>query len=303
MSGASDKAWGDFWAQQDAHGSGGCLPDGWSGIEAVQQATWQEWAGRLPKTARVLDLATGDGRVLAWFRAARPDLELVGVDLAPKLPNPPEGCEVIPGVAMEDLPFDEDSFDAVVSQFGFEYGDSEAGSAEIARVLRPNGFVALMTHRIDGPILAHNHDRRMQIGWIFNRKDLFAVAHAALEHRTQGRAYVPPVVMQAVQEGAQRFGPTSAAWEISEAVRRTLLLGPGVARSQVAATLEALEEKARNEIGRIDSLEQACRTTGDAETFTGALMAAGLNEVGTRALTDAKAETAFADFRELSYQP
>lgn len=300
MSEASDKAWGDFWAQQQPQGQGGCLPDGWSGIEEIQRTTWQDWAARLPENARVLDLATGDGRVLSWLHAVRADLELVGVDLASKLPAPPDGCDIIPGVAMEDLPFGDSEFDAVVSQFGFEYGDTIAVAAEIARVLRPGGVAALMTHRMDGPILAHNRDRRMQIGWIFDRKDLFAVAHAALDHRTDAQAYVPPQVMQAVQEGAQRFGPASAAWEISEAVRRTLLLGPRATAAQVAATLDTLAEKARNEIGRINSLEEACRTTDEADTFSAALQSAGLQVTANTPLQDQEAVAPFADFREFA---
>ncbi|WP_284124595.1 class I SAM-dependent methyltransferase [Parerythrobacter aestuarii] len=302
MSNVGEDAWGDFWAQQDGQGQGGCLPDGWSGIEALQRAKWQDWCAALPQQARVLDLATGDGRVLGWLAAKRPDLSLVGIDLAPELPTPPQGCETIGGIGMEKLPFDAGSFDAVVSQFGFEYGNTAEVSQEVGRVLRPDGTVALMTHRMDGPILAHNRDRRMQIGWIFDRKDLFTVAHAALAHRVEGQAYVPPLVMQAVQEGAQRFGANSAAWEISEAIRRTLLLGAGVTGQQVASTLETLAGRARNEIGRINSLEQACRTTADGEGFRSAIQSGGLVETRSTPLSESGAADPFADFRELTLQ-
>ena len=117
MSENSKDAWGEFWARQQAGSGGGCLPDGWRGIDAVQRRAWQTFAETLPDHAAILDLATGDGRVMRWMLEARPDLHCSGVDLAPPRPPAKEGAKVHPGVAMEDLPFEAAAFDAVVSQF------------------------------------------------------------------------------------------------------------------------------------------------------------------------------------------
>lgn len=299
MSEADKKAWGDFWAAETANSSGGCLPDGWRKIEAAQRQAWTQFAEELPEGCRVLDLASGDGRLMRWLREARPDLVLVGVDLAPSLPAPPAGTTLHAGVAMEDLPFEDASFGAVVSQFGFEYGDIARVAAEIARVLWPGGIVGILTHRIDGPIMAHNRERRRAIGWIFERKNLFALAHRILAARGAGFVASPVAITQIVNEGAQRFGPQSAAWEIAEAVRRSLMLPPTVKSQDIADLLNRIGEQAQNEIGRIDSLENACRTTDDAAGFAAAVTASGFAIHSVTALFETDGKQPFADFRTL----
>jgi len=173
-------AWSQFWAKNTGGDQGGCLPKRWAAIEEAQRAAWYGFIADLPQQAAVLDLATGDGRVLRWMREARPDLDLVGVDLAPDLPAAPEGTRVTGGVAMEDVPEPDDSFDAIVSQFGFEYGDVPSVASEIVRMLRPGGRVGLMVHRGDGPILEHNITRRAAISWAITEKSACDVARTAL---------------------------------------------------------------------------------------------------------------------------
>jgi len=135
---ADRTAWSDFWANNAGSTAGGCLPTRSAEIEAAQRASWAEFVADLPKGATVLDLATGDGRVLGWMRAERDDLKLLGIDFAPDLPPPPESTETRGGIAMEELPVEDYSHAAIVSQFGFEYGDVAAIAAEVARVLQSN---------------------------------------------------------------------------------------------------------------------------------------------------------------------
>ncbi|WP_435418382.1 class I SAM-dependent methyltransferase [Parerythrobacter aurantius] len=297
MSENQNKAWGDFWARQQARGGGGCLPDGWGAIEAAQRAVWTRFAQDLPQECRVLDLATGDGRVMGWLKEARPDIAVEGVDLAPQLPDPPAGTTSTGGVPMEELPFPDAAFGAVVSQFGFEYSRIELTAGEIARVLQPGGRAALLTHRLDGPIMAHNCKRRMQIGWLFDRKSLFAVAQRTLEARGHAFAATPAAIGEIVTEASQRFGPQSAAWEIAEAVRRTLVMPGTVPAGQIAQTLDLISEQARNEIGRIDSLEGACRVTADEFRLAQAFTRAGLRPVSQEQLGEEGGKEPFADFR------
>jgi SAM-dependent methyltransferase len=94
---------------------------------------------------RVLDLATGPGYVAA--RAAERGASVVGVDVAPAMValagrlNP--GVEFREGNA-EELPFDDGAFDAVLGNFLILHlGRPERGMADIVRVLRPGGTLAL----------------------------------------------------------------------------------------------------------------------------------------------------------------
>lgn len=267
-SGQHTDAWNDFWARNAQGGAGGpsdgggCLPQRWAEIEEAQKAAWRGFVGQLGDEAKLLDLATGDARVLRWIKEMCGDLELTGTDLAPTLPPSPDGITVKAGVAMESLPFKDASFDAVVSQFGFEYGDVTKIAEQIGRVLRDQGHIGLMTHRGDGPILEHNQVRRAEINWALDEARVMA-STAEILARTNNVQEVIDHVAVIVAKAETEFGTASPAWEITEAVRRSVIMGARSGKASVVATMQAIEEQARNEVGRISSLEGAC-TTADA---------------------------------------
>jgi SAM-dependent methyltransferase len=133
-----------------------------SGDFAVVAARIQLVAEHLCDTAdlragwRVLDVATGSGN--AAIAAARHGCTVVGVDYVPALLErgrrraSAEGLDVelIEGDA-EALPFPDDSFDAVTSVFGAMFApDHERAAAELLRVCRPGGTVALASWTPDG---------------------------------------------------------------------------------------------------------------------------------------------------------
>jgi SAM-dependent methyltransferase len=98
---------------------------------------------------RVLDVATGSGN--AAIAAARHGCTAVGVDYVPTLLErgrvraEAEGLDVelLEGDA-EALPFPDASFDAVTSVFGSMFApDHEQAAAELLRVCRPGGTIAL----------------------------------------------------------------------------------------------------------------------------------------------------------------
>jgi SAM-dependent methyltransferase len=292
---ADAAAWGDFWASNSGGSDGGCLPARWAAIEQAQQRAWHAFIADLPEGAAVLDLATGDGRVLRWMRAARGDLALTGIDLAPHLPLAPEGTETRSGVAMEDMPFDAASFDAVVSQFGFEYGDSAQIAGEIARVLRPGGRAGLMVHRGDGPILEHNRGRQQAIEWVLGEVGVVGAVTAALHAREGGPAVAAQVAAAVARLGAARFGDTSPGWEIPEALRRACVLGPEGDPGAIAGTIAVIEDRATNEIERIQSLARACARADDRAALLGALAARGLVHDAVAAVEEPSGR-ALADF-------
>lgn len=291
-------AWSAFWARNKASGQdGGCIPEGYRTIQKAQQQCWTQFAKTLPPNARVLDLATGDGRVMAWFQKMRRDLKLVGCDMAPELPPPPRGTKVRAGVRMEALPFRDDQFDCAVSQFGFEYGDTELAAKEAARVLKPGGTLAILTHRQDGPILAHNLERRAQIRWVIEEEDLPAIAKNALKLRSAGLSTIPPKIAAAPARGAQLYGAQSAAWEIAEAICQTLSLGARDHPANVARLIDTIVSHAQNELGRIDSLEAACAATFREERFLSAIEAAGFSKGDQLRVHENAQSRPFADFR------
>lgn len=156
-----------------AEAAPGLAPD-FTAVKGRQQAMWASGdfsvvasrivfqAEHLCETAdvqagwRVLDVATGSGN--AAIAAARRGCEAVGVDYVPALlahgrtraAGEHLDVEFIEGDA-EELPFPDASFDAVLSIYGVMFAPNHhRAAAELARVCRPGGRIALASWTPDG---------------------------------------------------------------------------------------------------------------------------------------------------------
>jgi ubiquinone/menaquinone biosynthesis C-methylase UbiE len=154
--------------------AGRSLDRGFAAVKSRQQNTWASGdfsvvasrvvfqAEHLCETAdlqagwRVLDVATGSGN--AALAAARRGCEVVGVDFVPALLERGRiraeaehlDVEFLDGDA-EALPFLDASFDAVLSIYGVMFApDHQRAAAELARVCRPGGRIALASWTPDG---------------------------------------------------------------------------------------------------------------------------------------------------------
>jgi demethylmenaquinone methyltransferase/2-methoxy-6-polyprenyl-1,4-benzoquinol methylase len=100
---------------------------------------------RLPRGGHVLDVATGTGLVAAEL--LRRGFKVTGVDLSPEMlavAHRRFGDEVqLINASAEALPLDSESFDHLTVAYPLRYvADPGATLAELARVVRPGGFVA-----------------------------------------------------------------------------------------------------------------------------------------------------------------
>jgi len=103
----------------------------------------------IPAGARVLDVACGTGNVA--IPVARSGAQVTGVDFAPNLLEQARARAAAEGLDItfdegdaEQLPYADASFDAVVSMFGAMFAPRhEVVAAEIARVLKPGGLLAM----------------------------------------------------------------------------------------------------------------------------------------------------------------
>lgn len=110
----------------------------------------------LPAGARVLDVAGGSGN--AALAAARAGYDVVCSDYVPSLLERARERAAAERVAIElreadaeALPFEDASFDAVVSVVGVMFTpDQERAAAELLRVCRPGGTIALASWTPDG---------------------------------------------------------------------------------------------------------------------------------------------------------
>jgi SAM-dependent methyltransferase len=132
-------------------------------FDAIAQRIWEVGDNIVARVdvqegESVLDVACGTGN--ASIPAAGMGGEVVGVDITPELLEDAKrnadkyGVEVewIVGDA-QDLPFDDNSFDVVVSTFGCMFAPDHAKAAsEIVRVLKPGGRFGVVAWRPEGNI-------------------------------------------------------------------------------------------------------------------------------------------------------
>ncbi len=111
-------------------------------------------AMELPPNARVLDLATGTGDLALMIARRHPDARVVGSDPSKRMLE--VGIEKVKRIGLtgrvelqegdaQALPFDDDSFDGCCIAFGIRnVPDRDAALAEMARVTKPGGRVAIL---------------------------------------------------------------------------------------------------------------------------------------------------------------
>lgn len=93
---------------------------------------------------RLLDVGVGPGRLVAEL--SRRGWDVSGVDASPEMvrltrSRVPAAADRIVQSVIEDLPFDDASFDTVTATGVLEYSDVSRAAFELARVLRPGGML------------------------------------------------------------------------------------------------------------------------------------------------------------------
>jgi SAM-dependent methyltransferase len=132
-------------------------------FDAIAQRIWEVGDTLVGKVGvnegeRVLDVATGTGN--AAIPAAVKGGVTTGLDITPELLEDARGNAAAAGVEVEwvegdaqDLPFEDASFDVVLSTFGCMFApDHKRAAREIARVLAPGGRLGVVAWRPEGNI-------------------------------------------------------------------------------------------------------------------------------------------------------
>ena len=171
----SAEQWSEYWRKGTIttfHGRFGQNYDG------KVRDHWHAILDRLPKGARIVDLATGNGAIalLAAQHGRRHDkqFEITAVDYAeidpPSLFSKTAFAEdlgiirFLSNTPIEATGLPDDAFDLAVSQFGLEYADADATVAEIARILKPqDAAFASMIHHADSAIVRQAREGVEQI--------------------------------------------------------------------------------------------------------------------------------------------
>jgi hypothetical protein len=144
---------------------------------------------------------------------------------------------------MEELPFEDQRFDAAVSQFGFEYGSVARAAKELARVLAPRAPFSFIVHHAHSLIVGDDRVRdrglRAVLGWRVEQAFL-AGLRAELDRQL---------------ELVRRRGPFDAIVnQVASALRSRL----GLSRDERRAVWRAIIKALAPERELIAALENCC---------------------------------------------
>jgi SAM-dependent methyltransferase len=271
-----NEAWNVYWAQNQKKAGGGCLPCADASIDGALTLWWNDFARDLPRKARVIDMASGNGVVLIKLLKSRPDLRATGIDAATTLPPAGKNFKLRGGVSMEAMPFGDATIDVVTSQFGIEYANMNIVAAEMARILKIGGHYALIIHNAAGPIVAHNLPRLHGLQWAVDDQQLLIKARNWIGQKALLGSKIPVSFLEIQRSAADKFGKQSVAAEIAAAVWQSLSVGQNLPIAENIAMIDELDQMAGNEMGRINALQYAAKTKDDIDEFCRFLFDAGL---------------------------
>ena len=263
-------AWTRYWAS-------GMKESCFSGQSAVSfPEVWRDFAVSMSPKAHILDLACGAGTVLRQLQTANPALVLVGADFANTLPSIPQ-VTLHPRTDITSLPFDQGSFDGVVSQFGFEYADQNGAAREAARVLRPGGALCLILHNADGPAIADARQRITRLSISRSPEGLLSKLAALSKARANSEETNKPAAEAGAAWHALRAKPTqdeTTSWLLSfsgDLLKNWPRFEPAYLTDNVAkltgeialyaARIESMTDAALDEAG-VTALADLFRTVG-----------------------------------------
>lgn len=147
------------------------------------------------KNCNYLDLATGKGALAIWLQScvdkANLDGKVYGCDLAninkDKITSKnafiTESIKKVNfdfNTPLENLPYADNTFDLVVSQFGFEYSDWSNSLPEAIRVLKNGGKICLMLHNHESVITKDCKAGLKILKWVIEEsifEDLASIIH------------------------------------------------------------------------------------------------------------------------------
>jgi ubiquinone/menaquinone biosynthesis C-methylase UbiE len=148
---------------------------------------WDRQFSALPRGARIVDLATGNGAIALLAQqysiAHAAAFEVIGIDyaeidparvlaghadLAPLLAH----IDFRRGVRIEATGLPNGCADLLTSQYGFEYGERDAALAEARRVLAPGGRMALIVHHRQSTVVELAREGLSQVRLCLQKEEI-----------------------------------------------------------------------------------------------------------------------------------
>lgn len=253
--------WSRFWKQGYITTFGASLAHNYDG---PVRAFWTGVFEELPPATRILDIATGNGAVATLAvqlgDAAGKAFEVAGSDIAkihPAVQSDPATERLRSRVDFhshapcESLPFEADSFDLAVSQFGFEYSDTDEALREMRRVLSPEGRFVAICHHADSGLIRDSRRELEVYRAALDEFDLFGRLERYFVNLGRGSLGGSVETLAQAQQRARRWSE-----ELNAAVNTFQARFPADECSlEVVGAISGLARRARD-LGRDKSLDE-----------------------------------------------
>ncbi len=275
--------WGNYWQGRAASRAGAALVG--VGIEnnADIETHWMAFFSKQRKTASLLDVACGAGSVIGMAISAGLN-DISGVDISSDaivtLKTTYPLVKAKTGQASA-LPFEDQSFDVVTSQFGFEYDDAVKAVKDMARVLKSDGQFHAVCHKRQSVISREVHSKADVAGQILESdfieaaKTVFTIDMTGgedAEFSTAAQNFSPKqarVMALAKQSGglaAHLYQGTQTLFENRKAYDLT----------DITDWLDGMESEIKAFYGRMTGMLNAALSEADIMAITGALHDGGV---------------------------
>lgn len=259
-------AWDQYWRDGRLASCGG---EGGTAYQAAITGGWREFFRTLPTGSCILDVCTGNGAIAcvaeetAQERGISFNIEAFdGAVIA--------ASETVGGmirfrsrVRAESLPYPDDSFNAVVSQYGFEYTHIEKSLPELARVALANCRLRLMIHAQEGIVVDHAR-RQLEEAERLLRSAIFQTARGLAEQRESRTIEQTRTLKERYNESVRELERLAAgSYEpemysnICRVLTHALSIQPHVGTKLVLEKIEEVSETVRAHAQRLLAMTQA----------------------------------------------
>lgn len=276
--------------QWETYYRGGLVATGPTGADGLYdlevRAAWDAFFASLPAEARLLDIGTGNGVLplmaldAARARGARWRIDatdLARIDPVRFVPGGEQrfaGVQFHPGVASEQLPFEDASFDAVSGHYALEYSDTARSLGELARVLKPGGEAQFVVHHADSLLLQSARRSMEECDLVFKQTRLYRKLHRLLSAETPSPEFLRHAqdeLTQAIRRVKQALAEAQAAHVTGgrilavalDATQKLLAARQSLRAQKVGLEVDRAEEELRTAWRRLkDLVEHAVDETG-----------------------------------------
>ncbi len=170
--------WTKYW-QENHINSFGDVQKNYSG--SIREC-WLEFFKEMESSADVLDLCCGNASLASLFKeydlTHYNNCKITGVDYAllsisdDIMKDTNTSFQM--NVNVENLPFESDSFDYIISNFGLEYSNMDLSIPDMLRVLKPLGLIQLVSHIENSELILSSIKIKDMLDEFFSGGNVFA---------------------------------------------------------------------------------------------------------------------------------